>query len=403
MSRLAIYIIGIAALLLVFLGRAADFIRFYLKPALAVGAKAVWVARGVMPCRPAGNGWVLDNFGAPEKLGSHNDENSKVSRGKGKKNDKRIVEDAMTQAEIIFDDAENDKIEESLDSGVFYLSWLKVLVSYGDVGYFVVGMIAIMCNLFFGTDVGEWGLPRHMEAVLKSFVPVIEANKKRRKNGLKGAEHGYKGGRPKTSCELPEENPTGVLSGPPNVTDKGKVYDNENLSVSMSEEESGDERADVPVTVRGWKTSEGIKKKIYYAVLAVFFFRNVCCPEKQTEKFLRYYCTNELAMKGKKDAEVVRDWVQGANRWEVQDDQSTRFEQQDIDFWARLYDVAPEHIRPLMLGSSIQFKLEETTALIVCPKEGTDWIEDNVERTRKILIHWRGNRSLTYKHLEDPK
>lgn len=397
MNRLVLLIVCTTVVLLAFLLRAAEFIRFYLKPASAVGMILEWVMQGVMPCRPAGSCLIRDNFGATNKPTPYEEEDLKGGRRKGRRNGKHIVEDALTQAEIIYEDAEEDKTKELQDSGVFYLSWLKVLVSYGDASYFIVGMIAVMCNIFFGTDVGEWGLPRHVEAVLKSFVPVIEANRKKRNNGSKGAEHGYKGGRPRTRGEIPDQYPKGVLVETPNVSDKGKEYGNENLSVSMSEQESASEQVEIPVTVRVWKEAEGIKKKIYYAVLAVFFFRNVCRPEKQTEKFLRYY-SNELSMKGRDDNEVVRVWVQSANRWEVQDDKFTRFEQPNLDMWARLYDIAPEPVKPAMLDSSIRFSKEEKIAQIVCPKLVAKWIEDNLALTMPIMRPWVGERHLNYKH-----
>lgn len=56
MTRFANIIVGVAAVLLAILGRAADFIRFYVKPAPAVGPVVEWAVQGVTPCRPFGRG-----------------------------------------------------------------------------------------------------------------------------------------------------------------------------------------------------------------------------------------------------------------------------------------------------------------------------------------------------------
>jgi hypothetical protein len=398
MSRLAIYIIGIAALLLVFLGRAADFIRFYAKPAPAVAAKVVWVARGVMPSRPRG---IIINM---LDVSSGHDAEDARSKRNYKRNDKRLLEDAITQAEVICEETDDDENKVLQDSGVIYLSWFKFLLSTGDVYVVATAMIALICNLFFGTEVKVWGLPKTVELALGTFIPTIKRARIRRDNGAKGAEYGVLGGRPKKGQNNTSQNPQGFTIKTP--TETGSYTDKDSVSDSDSAPDNMTEMAadTIPVSVRLWKTAGGIKQKIYYAVLSVFFFQNICQPERETEKFLRYYCTNALSMKGKKDSEVVLAWVQDASHWKVLDDQPTRFDRPDLDMWARLYALAPEHIRPVMLGSSIQFNLvDDTTAQIVCPKEVADWIEDNEERTLAILRPWAGNRHLRYKHLKDPK
>ena len=86
-------------------------------------------------------------------------------------------------------------------------------------------------------------------SVLEAIIPQIDANEKRRADGMKGAAHGAKGGRPKknptgASEETPqglegkpqrcyEENTTGVMSETPNVYVDDNVDDNVDVNVDV--------------------------------------------------------------------------------------------------------------------------------------------------------------------------
>lgn len=98
--------------------------------------------------------------------------------------------------------------------------------------------------------------------------PQLDANNKRYQDGLKGAEHGKKGGRPKKNkqCGDNEENPIGFLDKTPNenvnenvnVNDNNNANENENTS---SEEEiklvldTGEYYSVTNEQIQGWQQS----------------------------------------------------------------------------------------------------------------------------------------------------
>lgn len=303
----------------------------------------------------------------------------------------KVEEDAIVQAEILLEESKIDKSKILQDSGIVFLNWFEILISYCNGPLFVQGMIALLCNLFFGTDIGQWGLPKHLEAVLRSCVPIIEKNRERRNNGVKGREYGKKGGRPKKHTV--EENPSGVVEETPN--DKDNVSDKDTLSVFGRVGEP----VVVPVTVKGWKNESGIKKKIYMTILALFFFKNLQNPEKQTEKLLQFYCAEDWSLKGKDDTSLLQAWVQHANRWEVKDDPMNRFAAGDLTMWEQLYRIAPDPIKFDMLDDEINFIHSEANIQIACSKAVAGWINDEAYAdTEKIMRPWAKGKQVEYRY-----
>ena len=82
------------------------------------------------------------------------------------------------------------------------------------------------------------GYPLGMFSMAK---PQLDANNKRYQDGLKGAEHGKKGGRPKKNKQYGdnEENPIGFLDKTPNenVNENVNVNVNDNVNENTSSEE----------------------------------------------------------------------------------------------------------------------------------------------------------------------
>lgn len=131
-----------------------------------------------------------------------------------------------------------------MDSFVFYSSWKEALNEM-PVEIRVQAYDAI-CAYGCGEEIDLDELNPWARSVLKTIIPQIDANRKRRENGMKGAESGAKGGRPRKtpeplSDETPlvaeekphrgyGENPIGEESETPNVY--VNVYDNVNGNVN---------------------------------------------------------------------------------------------------------------------------------------------------------------------------
>ena len=129
------------------------------------------------------------------------------------------------------------------DSMVIYRSFAQVLNSLPDKD---AGKLykAITNYAMFGIDPELSG---SLEGYFNLMKPQIDANNKRYENGLKGAEYGKHGGRPKTPKKPPnnpigvsdknpigvsENNPTGVSEKTPNENE------NENVNENVNEKES---------------------------------------------------------------------------------------------------------------------------------------------------------------------
>jgi hypothetical protein len=107
------------------------------------------------------------------------------------------------------------------ESFVFYRSFFEVMKTLQPED---------QLRLF--TGIANYALdqePPEFEGVLAGFwmliLPQLSANHKRYENGLKGAEHGIKGGRP----PKPQTNPTGNPTETRNENDNGNEHENENV------------------------------------------------------------------------------------------------------------------------------------------------------------------------------
>lgn len=94
--------------------------------------------------------------------------------------------------------------------------------------------------------------------------PQLDANNKRYQDGLKGAEHGKKGGRPKKNKLNGdnEENPIGFLDKTPNENVNDNENDNVNENVNTSSEEkiklildTGEYYSVTNEQIQGWQQS----------------------------------------------------------------------------------------------------------------------------------------------------
>lgn len=130
------------------------------------------------------------------------------------------------------------------DSFVFYKSFMDAL-EYVPEEEYCSCLKALLFYAFDGENIADTMTSKMFMALV---IPQIDANKNRRQNGSKGAEHGKKGGRPrKETPEEETENPIGVIDETPNVN--GNVNGNANENVNVNEEKKDKRERFVPPTV----------------------------------------------------------------------------------------------------------------------------------------------------------
>lgn len=129
--------------------------------------------------------------------------------------------------------------------------------------------------------------------IFKLIKPQLEANYKRYDNGVKygklGAEHGKKGGRPKTP-KKPSKNPQKRGKEPSNVNDNDNLNLNQNVNPNVIEVqqyfESNGYSKDVGTRffnyydVSGWKDSNGNQVKNWKQKAQAVWFK----PENKTKE-----------------------------------------------------------------------------------------------------------------------
>ena len=123
------------------------------------------------------------------------------------------------------------------DSFVFYSSFLKAIRAIKKRDIQAELALAIIEYGITG-ETGECG--EMVSMAMELIKPQIEANNQRYINGLKGAEHGVKGGRPRK--EKPQENPTETpkkTQENPTETPNVNVNDNVNDLFQQTNKQAG--------------------------------------------------------------------------------------------------------------------------------------------------------------------
>ena len=128
------------------------------------------------------------------------------------------------------------------DSFIFYRSFYEAICCLSDSDK-VECFNAISKYALDGEEIEITGAAK---AVYLSVKPQIDANNKRYLNGLKGADYGKLGGRPKKDKNplgVIDKNPLGVKVKTPNVNenenDNENVNVNENENVNVNENDNG--------------------------------------------------------------------------------------------------------------------------------------------------------------------
>ena len=113
------------------------------------------------------------------------------------------------------------------DSFIFYRSFFEAIDGLPDTTQQNQIYKAIIQYSLDFTEPELEGISKTIWILIK---PQLDANIKRYRNGLKGAEHGAKGGRPKTP-KKPQDNPKET----PNLTPNVNVNVNENVNITVGE------------------------------------------------------------------------------------------------------------------------------------------------------------------------
>ena len=233
---------------------------------------------------------------------------------------------------------------------------------------------------FYGTPIeSNEKLPTRIIALLKTFTPVIDTNRKKRQGGSKGAQFGALGGRPKTPQGLTDETPKGSRE-----TGNGTATTDTETVTDVVTGSDVTPHSDVDFFV------------------PVFFCRNLRNPKRQAEKYVAHYSTTGWTMSGGDRLATDEQRIAAAKRWKVTDDPTDRFAQPDLDFLARLMSAAPQDIRISLASSAVDIHRTETienkevvkSVILRVPADVRTWMKSD-ETVRPTVNAWRGDHILT--------
>jgi len=298
-----------------------------------------------------------------------------------------------TKADAAFERANdllrNAKIEPSSvlqDSGVFFLRWFAWLLSL-DTTNFIIATIAVFCNIFFGVDIADWGLPEKDERAVETFVPTIKKNRANRLNGPKGGPFGDQGPRKKkekNAAGVNSPDPGGVNNPPPNdnVMEPASVTDTEN------ENKSDDDEV-------GYISQSDLHQQYGY-LYPIFFFMNFLSPSRQLERFVSHYSKTGWTMSGGDTATSREERIALAKRWRDKEDPCCKYKKEDLDMWHSLYQIASGSIREKMLHPSPVFTPNNPGGIhIACASAVSKWIKTNLEASQ-IIEKWRMGKPVEF-------
>ena len=273
---------------------------------------------------------------------------------------------------------------------IIYRSWFDCLMAQGPKR-FALAMIALLLYAFYGKSVKSCNLPRPLESIVETFIPVIESNRKKRAGGKKGAEFGKTGGRPPKNSV--EKSPKGLQHDTPLDTESDTPLDLHN-NVTENEEENKYVAVSVDDTEPIGTPSEPHTNHDFFQ--PVFFFRNARYPEKQARKFVDHYTAVGWKLGGGEFLATDSQRLAMARSWEIRDDSCNRFHSEDLAMWKELYDKAPDDIKPLMLGDTINLRRTEDKAMVFGPARLNEWIEANLNITKPIVRQWMEDRKYLF-------
>ncbi len=260
------------------------------------------------------------------------------------------------------------------ESVIIYRSWFECLFHQGPKN-FMAGMIALLLYAFYGMSLEMSGLTESLKSIIKTFIPIIDANRRNRENGQKGGAYGKNGGRPKNPSGVPILLETEEGKKTPN--DNVKKKENDKVSVYVNKAEGSTTHTDIDLYI------------------PLFFFRNLRDPRRQAEKFVDHYTATGWKLPGGAYIETEEQRLALARNWEVRDDPGGRYKLDDLKMWRSLYEMAPPDIQPIMVGD-ISFA-HGPKAQITCPCKVYEWIEANKESLQPIMLPWAAGLQICYK------
>ena len=210
------------------------------------------------------------------------------------------------------------------ESFVFYSSFLKAIRAIKKRDIQAELALAIIEYGITGetTECGEV-----VSVAMELIKPQIEANNKKYINGMKGAEYGVKGGRPKK--EKPQENPKETPKKPqenptetPNVNDNVNVNDN-NISflkketksdVAVSDLENENSESPLETLQTPKEQSGGGRKKFAIPTPEEV---QAYCDERKNGISGQQFCDFYSAKGWKIGKEPMKDWKAAVRTWEM--------------------------------------------------------------------------------------
>ena len=264
------------------------------------------------------------------------------------------------------------------ESMVMYASWFVCLRALKPK-LCGVAMDALFAYSLLGESFEDKNLPAYVKATLMTFVPVIDANRRRRQGGAKGAQFGALGGRSKTPQGLSSETPKG-----------------------SRETGNGTATTDTETVTDVVTGNNATTHTDFDFFVPVFFCRNLRNPRRQAEKFVAHYETTGWTLSGGEHLATDEQRVAAAKRWKVTDDPADRFVQPDLDFLGRLLSAAPQDIRISLANSAVDIHRAETLEnkevikklILRVPADVKAWMMSD-GTVHPIVNEWKGDNVLS--------
>ena len=206
------------------------------------------------------------------------------------------------------------------ESFVFYSSFLKAIRAIKKRDIQAELALAIIEYGITGetTECGEV-----VSVAMELIKPQIEANNKKYINGMKGAEYGVKGGRPKK--EKPQENPKKPQENPsltPNVNDNDNVNDNisflekkkQKSDVIVSDLENENSESPIETLQTPKEQSGGGRKKFTIPTPEEV---QAYCDERKNGILGQQFCDFYSSKGWKIGKEPMKDWKAAVRTWEM--------------------------------------------------------------------------------------
>ena len=244
------------------------------------------------------------------------------------------------------------------ESFVFYSSFLKAIRAIKKRDIQAELALAIIEYGITGetTECGEV-----VSVAMELIKPQIEANNKKYINGMKGAEHGVKGGRPRK--EKPQENPKVTPEKPqenpkktPNVNDNVNVNDNDISFLEKKKQKSDaavsdleNENSESPIeTLQVPKEQSGGGRKKF--TIPTPEEVQAYCDERKNGILGQQFCDFYSSKGWKIGKEPMKDWKAAVRTWEMRrKDQSPSITQPQAQI------SAPKRIRFDEYGNEVVY------------------------------------------------